>query len=83
MKEEDREKTAFSIHRGKYEYNVMPFGLSNAGATYQRSIDICLSELRTDRIAAYLDDIVVFSKTWVQHLVDVDNVLEKLKEANI
>ena len=37
LREEDREKTAFSVHRGKYEFNVMPFGLSNAGATYQRS----------------------------------------------
>ena len=36
LKEADKEKTAFSVPRGKYEFNVMLFGLSNAGATYQR-----------------------------------------------
>ena len=42
LKEEDREKTAFSVPNGKFEFNVMTFGLCNAEPTYQRMIDICL-----------------------------------------
>ena len=83
LKEEDREKTAFSVPNGKFEFNVMAFGLRNAGPTYQRMIDICLSGLPTDRLAAYLDDIVIFSKSWEEHISDVDMVLRRFSEANI
>ena len=48
LAEKDKEKTAFSVPRGKYEFNVTPYGLSNAGATYQRMIDICLPGLPPD-----------------------------------
>ena len=48
--EEDKEKTAFSVPRGKFEFNVTPYGLCNAGSTYQRMIDICLSGLPNERI---------------------------------
>ena len=61
----------------------MPFGLRNVGATYQRMVDICLSGLPTDRLAAYLDDIVIFSKTWEQHKLDVDMVLDRFEASNI
>ena len=63
LAEEDREKTAFSLPRGKYEFNVTPFGLCNAGASYQRMMDITLAGLETDRILAYMGDIVTFSET--------------------
>ena len=53
---EDREKTAFSVPRGKFELNVTPFGLRNAGASYQRMIDITLSGLPSDRVLAYMDN---------------------------
>ena len=43
LAEEDKAKTAFSVPRGKFEFNVTPYGLSNAGASYQRMIDIALS----------------------------------------
>ena len=56
LAEEDKEKTAFSVPRGKFEFNVTPYGLCNAGSTYQRMIDICLSGLPNDRILAYMDD---------------------------
>ena len=59
LSETDKEKTAFAVPRGKFEFNVMPFGLSNSGASYQRMMDICLSGLRTDKVLSYMDDIVV------------------------
>ena len=50
LRESDKEKTAFSVKRGKYEFNVMTYGLCNAGATYQRLMDMCMSGLPADRI---------------------------------
>ena len=81
--EEDKEKTAFSVPRGKFEFNVTPYGLTNAGASYQRMMDICLAGLPPERILAYLDDIVIFSPTFEDHLVDLRNVFERLRAANI
>ena len=81
--EKDKEKTAFSVRGGKFEFNVTPYGLSNAGASYQRMIDICLAGLPPDRVLAYLDDIVIFSATFDQHISDLRNVFEKLRTANI
>ena len=83
LEEKDREKTAFSIPHGKFEFNVMTFGLKNAGATYQRMMDIVLSGLPPDRVMAYLDDIIIFSRSLEEHLRDVDKVLEKLELAGI
>ena len=83
LNESDSEKTAFSKPHEKDEFNVMTFGLKNACATYQRLMDICLSGLPSDRIMAYLDDIVVFSKTFEEHERDVDMVLDKLEKAGI
>ena len=60
-RETDKEKTAFSVKRGKYEFNVTPFGLANAGTSYQRLMDITLSGLPPGRILAYMDDIVVLA----------------------
>ena len=60
LEEKDREKTAFSVPQGKFEFNVMTFGLRNAGATYQRMMDIVLSGLPPDRVLAYLDDIIIY-----------------------
>ena len=80
---DDKEKTAFTVPRGKFEFNVTPYGLSNAGTSYQRMIDICLSGLPTNRTLAYMDDIVIFSRTFEQHMKEVDLVFQRLREANI
>ena len=83
LREEDKEKTAFSVPRGKYEFNVTPYGLTNAGASYQRMMDICLAGLPPERILAYLDDIVIFSSTFEQHVIDLRSVFDRLRAANI
>ena len=75
IKEGHREKTAFSIPNGKYEFN--------AGATYQGLIDICLSGLPSERIIAYLDDIVIFNKTYEEHLTDLEKVFDRLRVSNV
>ena len=83
LAERDREKTAFSVPRGKFEFNVTPYGLCNAGATYQRMMDICLAGLPSDRVLAYMDDIVVFTATLEEHEAALDSVLERLEAAGV
>jgi Reverse transcriptase (RNA-dependent DNA polymerase) len=65
---EDREKTAFTSHRGLFQFLRMPFGLKTAPATFQRSIDVILSTVCFQRALTYLDDIAVYSQrsncTW-------------------
>ena len=83
MSEQDKEKTAFSVPRGKYEFNVTPYGLTNAGASYQRLMDCTLSGLPASRILAYMDDIVIFNSNFEDHLKDIESVFLRLREANI
>ena len=69
--------------RGKVEFNVTPYGLCNAGASYQRLMDIFLSGLPADHVLAYMDDIAVFSKMFNEHLKDLEAVFQRLRSADI
>jgi len=64
--DEDMEKTTFICPKCMFRYRNMPFGLCNAGATFQ--LDVVLSGLNLDKCLVYLDDIVIFSKTVGEHL---------------
>ena len=79
---EDRHKTAFSTPSGLYQFTVMPFGLNGAPATFQRLMDNLLRGLESFS-AAYLDDIIVYSATWEEHLCHLKKVLEKLRAAGL
>lgn len=83
LKEEDREKTAFSLNNGKYEYCRLPFGLKNAPSIFQRAIDDVLREHIGKFCHVYIDDVIIFSKTAEQHLLDIQTVLDKLYNANM
>ena len=83
IEEPDKEKTAFSGPRGKYEFNVTPYGLCNAGATYQRMMDLSLSGLSMLRILAYLDDIALFTSTLAEHKSQLRELLDCLRHCNI
>ena len=62
--ENDKEKTAFCMHEGIYQFNVMPFGLCNALATSQRLMDMVLKGLQWHNCLVYIDDIIIFGKTF-------------------
>ncbi|CAN6563557.1 unnamed protein product [Malus baccata var. baccata] len=81
MAPEDIHKTAFRCpgHVGAYEYLVMPFGLKNAGATYQRAMNDIFHDLIGQSMEVYIDDIVVKSKTEEQHLVDLKQALTRIR----
>ena len=78
IKEEDKEKTAFSTGDGLYEFNVMPFGLTGAPATFQRCMNYLLMDV--DHTMVYIDDIIIYSETFEQHLLDIEKVLKILKD---
>lgn len=83
MHESDKEKTAFATPDGLFEFNVMPFGLCNAPATFERMIDTVLRGLKWKTCLCYLDDIVIFSSSFSQHLERLDEVLTCLAKAGL
>ncbi|OMJ22103.1 Retrovirus-related Pol polyprotein from transposon [Smittium culicis] len=75
------EASAFSTPDGHHEFLVMPQGMSNSPATFQRNIDRTLRECIDDGYCvAFADDILVFSKSREEHLVHIQKVLQKLSE---
>lgn len=83
MAEPDRPKTAFVTPDGLYEFNVMPFGLCNAPATFERMMDSVLRGLKWHICLCYLDDIVVFSANFETHLSRLEQVLQCLTAAGL
>ncbi|UYV65326.1 hypothetical protein LAZ67_3003950, partial [Cordylochernes scorpioides] len=83
VEESDREKTAFITPDGLYEFKVMPFGLCNAPATFERMIDNLLKGLKWTICLCYLDDIIVFSDGFEEHLRRLQLVLNCLKKAGL
>ena len=75
LKESDREKTAFSVNNGKYEFCRLPFGLKNAPCIFQRALDDILREAIGSFVFVYMDDIIIFSKTAEEHVAHIDWVL--------
>ena len=76
---DDQEKTAFVTPIGNYHYKVMPFGLKNAGSTYQRMMTMVFESLLGKNIEVYIDDMVVKSKMVSEHLGDLRAIFEILR----
>ena len=83
IKEEDIPKTAFVTGSGFYEYRVMPFGLINSPATFQRIMDMVLAGLKWVECMVYIDDIIIFSKDKEEHLKRLEHVFQRLIEYNL
>jgi hypothetical protein len=80
---EDKPKTAFISHKGLFRFNVMPFGLTNAPAAYQRAMDCVLAGLVGVSCLAYIDDVIIFSTGFDNHVRDIEAVLARLNRAGI
>jgi hypothetical protein len=78
---DDMDETTFTSHEGTYRFRRIPFGLRNAPATFQRTVEIVLSGLTWKSCLVYLDDIIIYSKTMDAHVGHLDGVLNLLGTA--
>ena len=81
MADSDKEKTAFTCHRGLFEFNVMPLDLTNAPAIFQELMNRVLEGLG-NFTTAYLDDILIYSQTLEEHLTHIQQVFDRLRMHN-
>ena len=80
IRQEDQRKTAFRTRYGHYEWKVMPFGLCNAPATFQRMMNDVFRDLLDVCLVIYLDDILIFSESEEQHETHLRQVLQRLRQ---
>ena len=80
MAEEDREKTTFITEWGTFCYKVMPFGLKNAGATYQRAMVTLFHDMMHKEIEVHVDDMIAKSRPEEDHLVNLKKLFDRLRK---
>ena len=83
MNPDDQEKTSFVIGQGTYCYRVMPFGLKNAGATYQRLVNRMFQKQIGMSMEVYIDDMLVKSTTAELHIAHLSEAFQILREYNM
>ena len=83
VRPEDREKTAVCTSERLFEFNVMPFGLCNAPATFQRLMDCVLAGLHWQSCLVYLDDVLILGRSFSEHLHNLRDVFDRLREAGL
>ena len=83
MDDRDKCKTAFTTHMGLYQFWVMPFGLCGAPTTFERVMELVLRGLRWERCLVYLDNVIIFGKTFEQALENLEEVFSLFQSANL
>jgi len=83
IRPEDKEKTAFSVGNGLWQFTVMPFGLCNAQATFERLMEQIFQGLVTKIGLVYLDDVIIFGKTFKDIAENLKRILLRFREANL
>ena len=81
--DDDCHKTAFKTRYGLFEYTVSPFGLSNSPATFMRLMNRVFLDLMDRCVVFYVDDILIYSESYAQHLLDVQAVFERLAQHHL
>ena len=83
IKEEHRERTGFTAPTGHYEFNRLPFGLSNNSSNFQRLMDAVLKNLVGTECYVFIYDVIIFSSTAEEHALRLENVSRRFDEANL
>ena len=83
MDADSKEKTAFITHNGLFKFNVLPFGLCNNPGTFQRLMTHVLRGLEWDICLVYIDSLIIFSRSFDEHLLHLEQVFKRLREANV
>ena len=83
IKEEDIPKTAFATRHGLWEFVAMPFGLTNAPATFQRLMELAMRGLQWTSCLIYLDDVIIYGRTFQEHTERLQQVLDRIRSANL
>lgn len=83
MAEDHKEKTAFSTSLGLFHLKVMPFGLCNSPSTLSRLLEDVLRGLQWEECLLYMDDIIVPGSTFAEALQRLENIFERLTDANL
>ena len=83
VEDSDHPKTAFYTAEGLFQFRVMPFGLCNAPATFQRLMDLVLSGLQWSHCLVYLDDVIVLGRSFKEHLAHLQSVFQRFREAGL
>ena len=81
--DQDKQKTAFSSGSGLWQWRVMPFGLCNAPATFERLMEVVLSGLHWRTLLVYLDDVIVFGKSFQEELERLREVFSRMRAAGL
>ena len=83
MNPNDISKTSFSTPHGQFEFLRMPHGLSNSACTFKRVMNCILSGLQYETVRVYSDDLIVFGSDYDKHLQWLEEVLRRLRKANL
>ena len=83
MDPRDQHKTAFTTPFGLYEYTRMPMGLASAPATFQRLMQATMSDFAFQFLLVYLDDLLVYSKTFDEHMEHLERLLQRVTETGL
>ena len=83
ISERSKDYSAFVTHFGRFRYRTMPMGLKNAARTCQVMMDLVLRGIKYKNVVCYMDDILIYSHTFEQHLKDVEEVLDRLIHAGL
>lgn len=83
LEPQDKEKTGFSTGSALYQFKVMPMGLTNAPPTFQRLMELVLHGLHWKECLIYLDDVLVFSHSFSDHLQSLEEVFSRFRPAGL
>lgn len=83
MDESDEVKTAFATHKGLFQFNVLPFGLSNSPVAFEGLMEAVLSGLQWEKCLVYVDDIITFGATFEDTLKNLTVIFDRLRTADL